>query len=68
MSDEIKVTQWSRLPPWVKTKVEELGIANAEEWIQQRIPALGQKSVIELAFSKDGETLLRDYFTKVIGR
>ena len=68
MSEEIKTTQWSRVPMWVKAKIEELGVSNAEDWIQKKIPALGNRSVVELASSSEGQAVLRDYFSKVIGR
>lgn len=68
MNSDITKTKFSQLPPWVQAKIKELGVADAESWVQRQIPALGGRSVIETLQANEGENILRGYFAKVGGR
>src|SRR5262245_21702121 len=68
MSDEISQPVYSRLPLWIRAQIEQLAIANAEEWVLKAIPALGDRPVAELANSDDGQAQLRAFFMKVAGK
>jgi hypothetical protein len=70
MGSEVVKTKLSQLPRWVQVKIKEFGVADAdaESWIQQRIPALNNRSILELAHDPTGEQALREYFSRIIGR
>lgn len=71
MSGELEKTAFSKLPNWVQAKIKELGPTKPEEyegWIQRKIPALGNRSVVETINSSDGEQALKEYFSRVMGR
>jgi hypothetical protein len=53
---------------WIQQKVKEFGVSDPENWIKRKIPALGDRSVLETLKSSNGEEVLRNYFAKVIGR
>jgi len=68
MSNEITTTEFSKLLSWVRRKIQELEIADPEKWILKKIPALGDKSVIDTVSMPNGEVILREYFSRVTGR
>jgi hypothetical protein len=68
MSKAIVQSQLSQLPHWVQAKIRELEIADPDNWISRPIPDLDNRSVVETITVSDGERILRDYFSKVIGR
>jgi hypothetical protein len=68
MSDQLSKTELSKLPPWIRQKIEQLEINDPEQWIHKSIPALGNLSVIETLRKPSGEEALREYFSKVSGR
>jgi len=68
MSGEIMTTAFSNLPSWVRQKIKQLEIANPEQWILKKIPALGDKSVIDTLSIPNGEKVLREYFSRMTGR
>jgi len=39
MSKELTVTEWGRLPFWVRARIEEMGATNKEQWILRKRPA-----------------------------
>jgi hypothetical protein len=67
MNAETNKPHFPQLPNWVQVKIRELNVSDPETWIQQSIPALGNRSVLEILRTPDGELVLRDYFAKVIG-
>ena len=68
MSNKLIITEFSKLPLWVRQKINEFGVSDPENWIKKPIPALGERSVLEVLNSQGGEVVLRDYFAKIIGR
>jgi hypothetical protein len=60
--------EFTKLPGWIQQKVKEFGVSDPENWIKRKIPALGDRSVLETLKSSNGEEVLRNYFAKVIGR
>ena len=67
MSDN-EATGFERLPLWVRLEVREIGILDPERWVNDPIPALGNRSVLEVAASDDATKVLSEYFAKVKGR
>ncbi len=61
-------TNLSQLPPWIRAAIERLQVADPEQWVVRAIPALGGKSVMDLATTEEGQEILRGYFAKVAGR
>jgi hypothetical protein len=55
------------LPAWVQAKIAALGYADAEEWVSVPIPALGGRSVVEVAQDPAHETLLRRVLGQLAG-
>jgi hypothetical protein len=68
MSDGLIKAELSQLPNWVQEKIKTLGVANPEEWIQKKIPALRNRSIIDTIHSANGDEVLTQYFAKVTGR
>jgi hypothetical protein len=68
VGNEIDQSPLFRLPHWVRLRIAELGISSPEIWIQQKIPALNDQSVLETLKHYDDDTLLREYFAKVRGK
>jgi len=60
--------EFCRLPNWLQLKINELAVRDPEAWIKRKIPALGDKSVIEIMILPNGEEILKSYFAKVLGR
>jgi len=61
-------TEFSKLPHWIQRKIQELKMLNPEQWIQRRIAALDNRSVAELAITPEGEQMVRECFSRVLGR
>jgi hypothetical protein len=68
MNNKLTTGDFSQLPHWIQAKVKELGVKNPEIWIRNRIPALGHRSIIEVSTMPEGEALLREYFSRAMGR
>lgn len=68
MGREITKTKFSQLPHWVQARIKEYGDADAENWIQRPIPALNHRTIWDLSHDPEGEKLLREYFSRIIGR
>lgn len=68
MPNELTNSNFTQLPNWIQQKIHELGVSNPNQWGLTLIPALGDRSVVEVAKTPGGEQILRDYFAKVIGR
>ena len=67
MTDSLARTELSRLPQWVQAKVRELEVGDGveiERWIKEPIPALGHRSISEVATAAGGEEDLRQYFSR----
>lgn len=63
-----EATGLERLPHWVRLEVGKMGISEPERWVNDPIPALGNRSVLEVAGSDDATKVLSEYFAKVKGR
>ncbi len=62
-------SEWGKLPNWVKLEIEDINPSpDLEAWIQEKIPALSNHTVAELAVTEEGQASLRDYFLRVRGR
>ena len=68
MSTPPATTAFSRLPLWIQSKIKELDVQEPEKWVMRPIPALKERSVLEVADLADGEALLREFFSKATGR
>jgi len=68
MHNGIVVTEFSKLPNWIKVRIKEIGVPDSENWIKQNIPALNNLSVIEVLNNPNGEKILQDYLLKVAGK
>lgn len=63
-----EATGLERLPHWIRLEVGKMGILEPERWVNDPIPALGHRSVLEVAASDDATKVLSEYFAKVKGR
>jgi len=68
MINDNVTTDFSKLPNWIQVQIKELGITNTEIWIKEKIPAIGNRSVLEILCLPEGEKILRDYFMRIKGR
>jgi hypothetical protein len=68
MNNQPAKSDITKLPNWLQGKIKELDVSDPEQWIKRRIPALGNRSVVEVIADSNGEKLLHEYFSKVMGR
>lgn len=55
------------LPVWLKDRIQLLAGDQAESWVHESVPALGNKTTIEVMNLKDGEQRMRAYLRAVDG-
>ena len=55
------------LPDWLKERIQQLAGSQAESWVHENVPALGNKTVINIMNLKDGEQRMRTYLRAVDG-
>lgn len=61
-------TTFDELPTWLKPRIKQIRPNDWETWINKPVPALQDRSLLDvLNNDDDGETVLRQYFTKVEG-
>lgn len=55
------------LPSWLEERVFNIAGNQSELWVDEKIPALGERSIIEVMNLKDGEQRIRAYLSTVNG-
>jgi hypothetical protein len=63
-----KYTCFADLPQNLKSRIKRLNQPNLEKWISQKIPALGNKSILETMNEENGHNKIYDYLLKVEGK
>lgn len=58
---------FDELPTWIKSRIQQVAGDRAEFWVNEKIPALGNKTVLSVMNLEDGEQRLRSYFRALDG-
>lgn len=58
---------FDEFPTWLKVRIQQVAGERAEFWVNENIPALGNKTVLSVMNSEDGEQRLRAYFRTLDG-
>ena len=68
LRDQGRFRSLADLPPDVRDKISQLGQPNPDHWVTVPIPALGDRSVIEVANDPDGIGRVREFLLRAIGK
>lgn len=64
-----RAVRFQDLPAWAQVSIKTIQPFNYESWIDEPVPALGGRSVVEVfRCGMEGEAELREYFARVIGK
>jgi hypothetical protein len=70
MSDLVRLPRYrsfSDLPNHIRLQVQRWGEADVERWVQQQIPALDHRSIVETMNLPDGEQKVLEFFRDLRG-
>lgn len=59
---------YDELPEWVKTELHAIFPGGARAVVNEPVPALGKKSILEIMSLPNGHAIIRNYFNRLGGK
>jgi hypothetical protein len=66
--EKFKYKVLSDLPQWMRGRISGYELTDSSQWVHKKIPALGNRSIIEVMNGEpNGEGMIRDFMDRIGG-